>query len=196
MHVSLTAAFVSVPRVSIIFRARPKRNAFSVTWPLRSPCHFSVNTHGRQSFGLRPLTPFRSQRAQLLSATADARFRISDNVCPWCYVGKRNLESAMKDYSASSQEAPTFNVAWKPFFLDHTSPDTSAEPIVVSTCVPKAVHQPAHAFCSRWAALHFRELRTVQLLAAIMDDLISFRLVSWPQQLSSRHGGEATKSLA
>lgn len=65
----------------------------------------------------------------------------SDNVCPWCFVGKRNLESAMKQFSAapSSGDAPTsspveFDVRWKPFFLNVESPETSEEPIKVCAC--------------------------------------------------------------
>jgi len=44
---------------------------------------------------------------------------VSDNVCPWCYVGKRNLEKAI----ASSPQYK-FNVSWKPFQL---RPDTPKE---------------------------------------------------------------------
>ncbi|CAM9495134.1 unnamed protein product [Sphacelaria rigidula] len=56
---------------------------------------------------------------------------ISDNVCPWCFVGKRNLESAMQKYSATQPTgaAPSFEVSWKPFFLNVASPETSEEPI-------------------------------------------------------------------
>lgn len=59
---------------------------------------------------------------------------ISDNVCPWCYVGKRNLESAMKQFATSQptekdSQPPVFDVRWKPFFLNVKSPETSEEPI-------------------------------------------------------------------
>ncbi|CAN0028634.1 unnamed protein product, partial [Discosporangium mesarthrocarpum] len=55
----------------------------------------------------------------------------SDNVCPWCFVGKRNLEKGMKDYIAehSNQQQEDFNVEWKPFFLDLESPESSDVPI-------------------------------------------------------------------
>ena len=61
---------------------------------------------------------------------------ISDNVCPWCYVGKRNLESAMKQFTSNlptedDSQAPVFDVRWKPFFLNVKSPETSEEPIKV-----------------------------------------------------------------
>lgn len=59
---------------------------------------------------------------------------ISDNVCPWCFVGKRNLENAMKQFAASrpnDSQPPAFDVRWKPFFLNVKSPETSEEPIQV-----------------------------------------------------------------
>jgi predicted DsbA family dithiol-disulfide isomerase len=48
----------------------------------------------------------------------------SDNVCPWCFVGKRNLEAAL-------QQAPDVNakISWHAFFLNVNAEDTSTEPI-------------------------------------------------------------------
>ncbi|CAN0403456.1 unnamed protein product [Pylaiella littoralis] len=65
-----------------------------------------------------------------------AKFNIkifSDNVCPWCFVGKRHLESAMKQFAvkhSSPTSAPVFDVRWKPFFLNVESPETSEVAIV------------------------------------------------------------------
>lgn len=55
----------------------------------------------------------------------------SDNVCPWCFVGKRNLESAIKQFTAK-EASSSFDVRWKPFFLNVESPETSEVAIVVS----------------------------------------------------------------
>src|ERR1700682_1627855 len=43
---------------------------------------------------------------------------VSDSVCPWCYIGKRRLEQALKQLS------PTVKISKKfqPFFLDPTAP--------------------------------------------------------------------------
>ncbi|KAH7439684.1 hypothetical protein KP509_04G072200 [Ceratopteris richardii] len=38
----------------------------------------------------------------------------SDTVCPWCFVGKRNLEKAMD----ASKDKFAFEVWWHPFFLN------------------------------------------------------------------------------
>ena len=42
----------------------------------------------------------------------------SDVVCPWCYVGKRNLEAAL----AAFPHADRVTVEWRSFELDPTTP--------------------------------------------------------------------------
>ncbi|XP_043717470.1 uncharacterized protein YwbO-like isoform X1 [Telopea speciosissima] len=42
----------------------------------------------------------------------------SDTVCPWCFVGKRNLDKAMD----SSKDKFDFKVRWHPFFLNPSAP--------------------------------------------------------------------------
>ncbi len=42
---------------------------------------------------------------------------VSDVVCPWCYIGKRRLETAMKAFPDV-----TFDLHWRPFQLDGTIP--------------------------------------------------------------------------
>jgi predicted DsbA family dithiol-disulfide isomerase len=46
---------------------------------------------------------------------------ISDSICPWCYIGKRNLESGLK---ILAEEKLHFAVMWHPFQLN---PDMPAE---------------------------------------------------------------------
>ena len=46
---------------------------------------------------------------------------VSDAVCPWCYIGKRNLEHALAMLAA---DGLTFQVHWNPFQLN---PDMPAE---------------------------------------------------------------------
>ncbi|EEC51567.1 predicted protein [Phaeodactylum tricornutum CCAP 1055/1] len=43
---------------------------------------------------------------------------ISDTMCPWCFVGKRNLETALRMVPEISAE-----VNWLPFFLDKNLPE-------------------------------------------------------------------------
>ncbi|MGA2836719.1 MAG: DsbA family oxidoreductase [Acidimicrobiales bacterium] len=43
----------------------------------------------------------------------------SDVVCPWCYVGKRNLEAALAEFA----HADRVTVQWRSFELDPTTPE-------------------------------------------------------------------------
>lgn len=43
---------------------------------------------------------------------------ISDVVCPWCFIGKRRLETALKLYAEKHPDAPAPQVAWHPFQLN------------------------------------------------------------------------------
>jgi len=47
---------------------------------------------------------------------------ISDTVCPWCYIGKRRLERAMK-----LRPQIQFDVRWRPFQLDPATPAEGVE---------------------------------------------------------------------
>lgn len=45
---------------------------------------------------------------------------ISDTICPWCYVGKRRLEAALRTLGA---EGVTFDVEWRPYQLNPGMPE-------------------------------------------------------------------------
>ncbi|XP_021736987.1 uncharacterized protein LOC110703475 [Chenopodium quinoa] len=42
----------------------------------------------------------------------------SDNLCPWCYVGKINLDKAI----AASKDQFDFEIHWHPYFLEPSAP--------------------------------------------------------------------------
>ena len=42
---------------------------------------------------------------------------ISDTICPWCYIGKKELENSVKLTSVKD-----FKISYKPFQLDPTMP--------------------------------------------------------------------------
>ncbi|KAI3462857.1 hypothetical protein Pfo_019520 [Paulownia fortunei] len=42
----------------------------------------------------------------------------ADTVCPWCFVGKKNLDKAI----ALSDYKYTFEIKWHPYFLDPSAP--------------------------------------------------------------------------
>src|SRR5690349_24704183 len=52
---------------------------------------------------------------------------ISDAICPWCYIGKRQLESALK---ILGQDQLRFSVMWHPYQLN---PDMPAEGVERAT---------------------------------------------------------------
>lgn len=47
---------------------------------------------------------------------------ISDTICPWCYIGKRRLESAL-----SLRPQMSFEVRWRPFQLDPNTPQEGVD---------------------------------------------------------------------
>jgi predicted DsbA family dithiol-disulfide isomerase len=47
---------------------------------------------------------------------------ISDVVCPWCYIGKRKLETALALYAQAKPDAPAPVVNWLPFQLNPQLP--------------------------------------------------------------------------
>ena len=59
---------------------------------------------------------------------------ISDVVCPWCYIGKRRLESALKLYRERNPAAPEPQVAYHPFELN---PDVPREGIARADYIAK-----------------------------------------------------------
>jgi len=44
----------------------------------------------------------------------------SDLICPWCYIGKRQFEAALRDFPA----APSVEIVWRSFELDPQAPTT------------------------------------------------------------------------
>ena len=48
---------------------------------------------------------------------------VSDVVCPWCYIGKRHVESAVELWKAANPDGEV-NVRWHPFQLN---PDLLSE---------------------------------------------------------------------
>lgn len=60
----------------------------------------------------------------------------SDIVCPWCYIGKRRLERALRDLSADSGEV---SVEWRSFQLDPSTPSGDPRPVAESLAARKGL---------------------------------------------------------
>ena len=53
---------------------------------------------------------------------------VSDTVCPWCYVGKQNLDRGIALYKkANPNNNDTFTTTWLPFLLNPAAPTTSVD---------------------------------------------------------------------
>lgn len=49
---------------------------------------------------------------------------VSDVVCPWCFIGKRRLESALRMYREKAPDEEKPEVNWLPFQLNPDLPET------------------------------------------------------------------------
>ena len=47
---------------------------------------------------------------------------VSDVVCPWCYIGKRQLDDALATWAARHPDEPAPTVGWHPFQLNPAMP--------------------------------------------------------------------------
>ncbi|MGY1632651.1 DsbA family oxidoreductase [Geodermatophilus sp. SYSU D01186] len=57
--------------------------------------------------------------------TGDVRIEVwSDVVCPWCYIGKRRLETALERFPHRDQ----VEVVWRSYQLDPTAPEGETHP--------------------------------------------------------------------
>ena len=61
---------------------------------------------------------------------------VSDAICPWCWVGKRNLEGALARLAA---EGEGFEVHWRPFQLNPDMPRAGMERAAYRAAGPQAV---------------------------------------------------------
>jgi len=46
---------------------------------------------------------------------------VSDTMCPWCFVGKRNMEQAVSQFKQKNPST-SFKITWLPFFLNPNIP--------------------------------------------------------------------------
>jgi len=57
---------------------------------------------------------------------------VSDTVCPWCYIGKKKLETAIAQYKERHPGSnDTFSTTWKPYYLNPDSPKTGMDKAIL-----------------------------------------------------------------
>ena len=106
---------------------------------------------------------------------------VSDVVCPWCYIGKRKLETALSELAARDAAQPS--VRWHPFQLN---PDIPAEGI------PRSAYLRAKFGGEGRAADIYARVKAVGAEVGIAFDfdriqiqpntLAAHRLIAWAQE--------------
>ncbi|EER41772.1 conserved hypothetical protein [Histoplasma capsulatum H143] len=85
---------------------------------------------------------------------------ISDAICPWCFIGYRDLQKAIslyqKTYPGGSKDE--FQLSWKPYFIDQEPP---SESIIIHDRMlrkmgPKMTEAAADAPKARWGGVGSR----------------------------------------
>eukprot|EP01116_Phalansterium_solitarium_P001732 TRINITY_DN11541_c0_g1_i1.p2 TRINITY_DN11541_c0_g1~~TRINITY_DN11541_c0_g1_i1.p2 ORF type:complete len:241 (+),score=84.53 TRINITY_DN11541_c0_g1_i1:72-725(+) len=106
---------------------------------------------------------------------------VSDNLCPWCFVGKRHLEEAITSYPDTQ-----FNIKWKPFFLN---PGASVEEPIKEHLLRKYgrnipdLDSPSNPLnrAAAQAGIKFNQSRLV------VNTLASHRLVFYAQRFGKQN---------
>lgn len=123
---------------------------------------------------------------------------ISDVVCPWCFVGKRRLEAALKLYAQKYPDRPAPVVSWHPYQLNPDLPregilrkdyiaqkfggrpypserlESIGAPLGIAFAFDKIIRQPntlaAHSLIQRAGQLGFQDKMKEALLRAYFLD--------------------------
>ncbi|GAA0315537.1 protein disulfide isomerase FrnE [Kineococcus aurantiacus] len=93
----------------------------------------------------------------------------SDVVCPWCYIGKRRFESALRDF----EHADDVEVVWRSFELDPTA-----------VSVTERAAGPSDAHARRLAAKFGRPVQEVQRMVAHVDETAAAEGLEFHQDVS------------
>jgi predicted DsbA family dithiol-disulfide isomerase len=107
---------------------------------------------------------------------------ISDAICPWCYIGKRQLESALTQLR---DEGLTFSVHWHPYQLNPTMPEAGTDRAAyrLAKFGSKERSDQLEARVIEAAAAVGLNFRT-DLIARVPNTLAAHRLIL----LAGRHG--------
>ena len=121
-----------------------------------------------------------SSAAKARTVTIDV---VSDTVCPWCFVGKRRLEAAMR-----AVPDLLYTVKWHPFQLDPTLPITGVDKL--SRYEAKFGKQNIGAMLSNMLEVGKREGISFDYGGKIANTVDSHRLLEW----AARKGGPAVQN--
>lgn len=93
----------------------------------------------------------------------------SDVVCPWCYIGKRRFESALRDFEHSED----VEVEWKSFELDPTTQSVTTR-----------ADGPSDAHARKLAAKFGQPVEQVQEMIAHVDAMATAEGLDFHQDVS------------
>ncbi|XP_044468739.1 uncharacterized protein YwbO-like isoform X2 [Mangifera indica] len=106
----------------------------------------------------------------------------SDSVCPWCFVGKRNLDKAI----ATSKDQYDFEIKWHPFFLN---PNASTEGVDKKSYYENKFGARAQGIIARMTEI-FRDLGLEYNMSGLTGSTLdSHRLIYFAgqQDLDKQH---------
>lgn len=111
---------------------------------------------------------------------------VSDNVCPWCWVGKKRLEKAIKNYqSTPGNEDVRFEVEWAPYQLNPDAPQDDPGRNKIDVYNEKFGKQRTAAMIPQMTDTFADEGLNYSMGGKTGSTLNSHRLVWWAKQ----HGG-------
>jgi predicted DsbA family dithiol-disulfide isomerase len=87
------------------------------------PANIKLNILGEKSSANSARNGATSSQTEKIGKLAFEVEVVSDVVCPWCWVGKRRLEKAIKLLGPEAQ----VKVTWRPFQLNPTMPREGAD---------------------------------------------------------------------
>jgi len=101
----------------------------------------------------------------------------SDNICPWCYIGKRRLERAIRQLNPSKV---TVRIRHHPFFLDASLPKESIDKL--QHYQKKFGEERAAKMLPKMIETGLEEGIQFSYGGRIGSTLLSHRLVAWVQK--------------
>ncbi|KAK9153111.1 hypothetical protein Sjap_000591 [Stephania japonica] len=108
----------------------------------------------------------------------------SDTVCPWCFVGKKNLDKAI----ASAKDQFDFKIQWHPYFLNPSAPK---EGITKREFYEKKFGSQSLEMAARMTEV-FRRLGLEYDLSGLTGNTLnSHRLITW----AGNHGLDKQNAL-
>ncbi|MDO9712975.1 DsbA family oxidoreductase [Paracraurococcus lichenis] len=134
--------------------------------------------------------PSTGEVAPLALGRASSRIDVvSDAICPWCWVGKRNLEGAL---TMLAEEGEHFEVHWRPFQLNPDMPREGVERDAYRAAKFGSLERSREldaqvAAAGRAAGVEFRHA----LMARTPNTVDAHRLIRW----AGEHGAAAQNAV-